>query len=372
MQRNINDIDILDINNKILINFKNEEEKLSEYREKLKSIKNSLELKNIRLRVIDSLIKTEAELTKHIDDIENTISLNFYITETAFFLETYKEMLNSPLKVNFVGKSIKNNKEKNKLITQYLEIAEKYVIIDIDFETNDKSTLSDKDRIVCNTCQNKKDFEIIDNNIYICSLCSTQQIILKNISSYKDNDRVNISSKYMYDRKIHFRDCINQYQGKQNSTIEQQVYDDLENQFELHHLLVGYKDTPKKKRFENITKEHINIFLKELEYAKHYENTNLIYYNITGNKPDDIGYLEDKLLEDFDVLTDVYDKLFKNINRKNFINTQYILFQLLNRHKHPCNPEDFTILKTIDRKTFHDDIFRVLAMHLGWNFTTTF
>ena len=125
-----------------------------------------------------------------------------------------------------------NNKEKNKLITQYLEIAEKYVIIDIDFETNDKSTLSDKDRIVCNTCQNKKDFEIIDNNIYICSLCSTQQIILKNISSYKDNDRVNISSKYMYDRKIHFRDCINQYQGKQNSTIEQQVYDDLENQFE--------------------------------------------------------------------------------------------------------------------------------------------
>ena len=146
----------------------------------------------------------------------------------------------------------------------------------------------------------------------------------------------------------------------------------MEKQFELHHLLIGHKDTPKKKRFENITKEHINIFLKELEYAKHYENINLIYYNITGNKPDDIGYLEDKLLEDFDVLTDVYDKLFKNINRKNFINTQYILFQLLNRHKHPCNPEDFTILKTIDRKTFHDDIFRVLAMHLGWNFTTTF
>ena len=214
MQKNISDVDILDINNKILINFKTEEDKLLEYREKLKSIKKSLELKNIRLRVVDSLIKTEAELTKHIYDIENNISLNFYITETAFFLEKYKEILNSPLKVNFVGKTTKNNKEKNKLITQYLEIAGKYVIIDIDIETNDKPSLSDKEKIVCNTCQNKKEFEIIDNNIYICSLCSTQQIILKNISSYKDNDRVNISSKYMYDRKIHFRDCVNQYQGK--------------------------------------------------------------------------------------------------------------------------------------------------------------
>jgi hypothetical protein len=172
----------------------------------------------------------------------------------------------------------------------------------------------------------------------------------------------------LYDRKIHFRDCINQYQGKQNSTINQKVYDDLEKQFELHHLLVGDKSTPKNIRFSNIKKEHISIFLKELEYTKHYENINLIHYNITGNKPDDIGYLEDKLLEDFDILTELYDKKFKHIDRKNFINTQYVLYQLLLRHKHPCNKNDFSILKTIDRKTFHDDIMKDLFIDLGWNF----
>jgi hypothetical protein len=90
---------------------------------------------------------------------------------------------------------------------------------------------------------------------------------------------------------------------------------------------------------------------------------------MTGKKPDDISYLEDKLLEDFDILTDLYDKKFKNLERKNFINTQYILYQLLLRHKHPCSKEEFTILKTIDRKTFHDDITRVLFEINNWNFS---
>ena len=82
----------------------------------------------------------------------------------------------------------------------------------------------------------------------------------------------------MYDRKIHFRDCINQYQGKQNSTVLQIVYDGLEEQFDKHHLLVGDKNSPKEIRFSNITKEHVSIFLKELDHTKHYENTNLIHY----------------------------------------------------------------------------------------------
>ena len=366
------EIDILDIDSKIRANFKEEEDKLPIYKNKLKEIKNTLEYKNITTRVINTLQKTQKELTKHINDIENQASFNFYITEISFLLEKYKEILNKPIKVTFIGKPIKNNKEKKAIISDYLEIAQKYVDIEIISKENQKEKDDKKDKIICNNCNNKKLFEIVDTNIYICTICSAQQVILKNVSSYRDIDRVNISSKYMYDRKIHFRDTINQYQGKQNSTIEQKVYDDLEKQFDLHHLLIGDKDMDKKHRFKNITKEHILMFLKELEYTKHYENVNLIHYNLTGIKPDDIGYLEDKLMDDFDILVDLYDKIFKHINRKNFINTQYILYQLLMRHKHPCSISDFTILKTIDRITFHDDIFRELCYRLGWNFVSAF
>ena len=324
-------------------------------------MENSLKLNYLTPRTKNALHEDITKINEHIDDITSSKSYNFYILESVEILEKYHQILKEPQKVCFIGKPIKNNKEKNKLVVQYLEIANKYIQINMESLTNKK------EKVTCNNCNNNKDFDIEDGNIYICLNCSSQQFILRNVTSYKDINRINISSKYMYDRKIHFRDCINQYQGKQNSCIPQDVYDSLIKQFESHHLILPEKGDSKE-RFKDITKEHISIFLKELSFTKHYENINLIHYNLTGVKPDDIGYLEDKLLNDFDVITEAYDRIFKNLDRKNFINTQYILFQLLLRHKHPCKKEDFSMLKTIDRKNFHDEICRILFEEIKFTF----
>jgi hypothetical protein len=117
------------------------------------------------------------------------------------------------------------------------------------------------------------------------------------------------------------------------------------------------------------------LFLKENGNSKHYEDVVLIYHKMTGKKVDDISYLENQLMEDFDKISNLYDKKFKftgKIDRKSFINTQYILFQLLRRHKYPCKKEDFNMLKTLDRKSFHDEIVRELFESLNFNFTPIF
>jgi hypothetical protein len=360
------DIDILEIDQKIVRNFDDDRSKISFYEEKKKDLENSLKLTSLTQRTKNTLTDSVEKLSQHIDDIKCDKLYNFYIMESAEILEKYRQILKQPLKVSFMGKPVKNNKEKQKLVMQYLEIATKYV----DIKMDDADVSSHKrDKISCNNCSNNKDFDIEEGNIYICLNCSSQQFILRNVTSYKDINRINISSKYMYDRKIHFRDCINQYQGKQNSSISQDVYDSLIKQFESHHLIEPEIDCKNsKERFKNITKEHISIFLKELSFTKHYENINLIHYNLTGMKPDDIGYLEDKLLDDFDVITEAYDRIFKNLDMKNFINTQYILFQLLLRHKHPCKKEDFSMLKTIDRKNFHDEVCKILFEEIKFTF----
>ena len=70
-----------------------------------------------------------------------------------------------------------------------------------------------KEKIICKNCSGK-DFDIDEStNIYICQFCSAQQFILKNVSSYRDINRINISAKYVYDRKIHFRDTIKMLQA---------------------------------------------------------------------------------------------------------------------------------------------------------------
>lgn len=357
-------VDILSIDAKIKQAFTEEVYKLPNYQEKLSDLQRTLQKEKLSIRALRNLKTNICELEEKIDNLQLGQQLNFYIAESAHKIERYKKILSTPVKLSFTGKASRDSQEKKDVVSSYLKIAQKYTDMTAETQRSPVKPL----RVVCNNCPNKKLFDIIDNSIYICIPCGAQQEILLHTSSYKDIDRINISAKYTYDRKVHFRDCINQYQGKQNSTIDTKVYKNLIEQFEKHHLIVGNKKIPKEERCKNITKEHIHLFLKELEYTKHYENVNLIHYHLTGKKPDDISHLEDRLLDDFDQLTDFYDKKFKNkpgFDRKNFINTQYVLYQLLMRYRHPCKKEDFTILKTVDRKSFHDDIAKICFEELN-------
>ncbi len=362
-------MDILSIDTEIKDKFQKELEGLPTHRWKLKRITDTLRMNNLSYRVNRDLMREYAELQEIINNAESRKFYNFYIMETAPIIRKYRQILEKPLVQNFMGKSRADYSERRETVRTYLKVARKYVDNDI------KVTQKRKRKPECQICKNQRDFDIIDGEISICVECGAQQDIFSHCSSYKDIDRVNISTKYTYDRSVHFRDCINQYQGKQNSTINEEVYRDLENQFEAHQLLVGNRKQPKEFRFVHIERDHIHLFLKETDHTKHYEDVILIHYNMTGKKPDDISHLEDVLLNDFEILTALYDEKFikpKIIDRKNFINTQYVLYQLLRRHKYPCKKEDFNILKTMDRKSFHDDICRELFSALNWNFTPVF
>lgn len=367
--------DIIGINNTIISSFEEEQKKLPILQKRLLELEKTLSSLSSSSQEEDSdlnlpSVYTLNNLEKNINELKETISKietngekNFYIAETAELIERYNNILKTPLKISFMGKckQDKNNPEKREIIEKYLDIAQKYT--DINIKKNKKPV-----KMVCNCCNNKKDF-YIEENAFICMECGSQQELQQYTTSYKDSDRVNISTKYTYDRKVHFRDCMNQYQGKQNCSIDQKVYDDLEDIFDKHHLLVGTKKDKKEIRFSKITKEHVLMFLKELGYSKHYENVILIHYTLTGKKPDDISHLEDKLMADFDLLVETYDKYFKNkVDRVNFISTQYVLYQLLQKHKHACKKEDFVILKTIDRKAFHDEVMNELFSYLGWGY----
>ena len=229
-----------------------------------------------------------------------------------------------------------------------------------------------RSRGTCTHCLVESEFFIHDNN-YVCEKCGFVCEIRPQMMSYKDIERINMSSKYTYDRRVHFKDCINQFQGKQNATIDPLIYEEINGQLVSHKLLPeNYSDLPKSIVYRDITKEHISLFLKEIGASKHYEDTTLIYHELTGKPIPDISHLENVLLRDFDMLTDLYDRKYKQNDRKNFINTQYVLFQLLRRHRYPCRKEDFNILKTIDRKYYHDEICQALFTELGWNFSNTF
>jgi len=359
---------IIQIDSKIRDFFEEEKKKLPEYISNLEELKKTLQQENLPSRIKINLEKSIERLSAKIEKIESEKEFNFYLSESADLIERYNQALNRPQKISFTGKQIKDQKEikeKEQIVFDFMKVAQKYHKHYITKVDRKKAKIKEQKKTVCDVC-GKSNF-ITDECYLICDSCSTEKDILEFASSYKDSDRINISVKYTYDRKVHFRDCINQYQAKQNCTIDKKVYDDLEKILESHHLLI--ESDRKEERFSKVTKEHIMIFLKELGYSKHYENIILIHYNLTGKKPDNISHLEDKLLQDFDVLVEAYDKLFKNkIDRKNFLNCTNLLYQLLLKHKHPCKKEDFNVIKTIERKNFHDSVCAELFKYLSWNY----
>ena len=79
-----------------------------------------------------------------------------------------------------------------------------------------------------------------------------------------------------------------------------------------------------------------------LNIPKQYENVTLIYTALTGKSGVNIGHLEMQLIEDFKELVTLYDSLHsrdrpEELDRKNFLNVQYVLFQLLRRHGLPMS-----------------------------------
>lgn len=375
----MNHLDILSIDTQIYRYFETEEQNLHSYQARVEELHRLLSLE-LSIRSKQDLESELKSLQIKVDNIQTKRSLHFYIAESTPYLEEYRRILSKPMKINFCGGTSKEKTElevqKRKIISTYLSIAKKYTEIShvhtqmqLQKESEEPKTRSKTEK--CEHCH-QCNFET-DGNFSICRECGAQKENEEPVSSYKDIDRATVTTKYTYDRKIHFRDSIYQYQGKQNSTIQKRVYDDLIEQFQNHHLLEGDEQTPREIRFAKIEKEHIYMFLGETGHTKHYEDVNLIYHNLTGKPLDDISHLEEQLLVDFDTFIKEYDKKFKHtkkIDRKNSLNTQYLLYQFLKRHKHPCRKEDFNMLKTLELKALHDQITSEIFASLGWNMTS--
>lgn len=363
----MDELDIIEIHRKIIKEMDSEFERLHVYKIKTSALEKLLSCD------IHSHIKTdlrcELEYLQHyIEDLSKQKEKKFYLMNVIPLLNEYKKELNKPICLNFMDSTVKPDlTHKISLQHKFMTICRKYVPELI-------NGIEARDIKECSICSKKCMVMASSLSMYTCENCGNEEDIIQIIFSYRDNERINITTKYTYVRRIHFRDCINQFQGKQHSTISDVVYEKLYEQLRNH----GLEDTralTKEERYKKVTKRHIIMFLKETNFATHYEDLNLIYHTITGAKLSDISHLEEVLIQDFDILNELYDKMYiktKKITRKNFINTQYVLYQLLKRHKFPCKRSDFNFLKTTERKCFHDTICSDLFKQLGWNFQAIF
>lgn len=344
---------------------------LSKFNEEIERYKNLL-VKLSAYETVDEDVRKFADKIRL--ELDSKCGKNIYQSLTCKIINEFKTTLKIPL---LFGRKNCEILQRKKTLEKLFDDILKRIIKNKSWNDDKLNLIEWKNIDNCPTCNNSDNtlFEIDDIGRKTCLACCAQLQTLETGNTSLDYNRATVTGKFIYNRLLHFQDCIKQFQGKQNCKIPDKIYVDLEKKLLDYRLLID-SDNPLV-RYSKITKQHILMFLKELKYVKHYENVNVIYSVLTNKKIDDIGNLEKQLLEDFKELVILYDNLHskdkaEEIDRKNFLNVQYLLFQFLRRHGYYCKIEDFSILKTTDRKQFHDKICCKLFQKLGWNFTPVF
>ena len=310
-----------------------------------------------------TLLENIDKFNKTIDIMD--IQLPFFLSSVEDIVNQYVEEIQKPVLSTFMG--FKNTARCNKVEKLYNDYIEKGkdILGENEFYLIIKKQPKIEIQSISKICSSTNMFNANQNE-------STNFLNGENDEEFKiqfdDIGRVNMNQKYKYERKIHFRDTLQQFQGTQNKQISDKVYQDLENCIKIHSL-ADEKYTDKRK-YHKITKQHIRTFLNECGYKCHYEDTQLIYNKLTGKPSPNISKHETDLYKDFDDLVNAYLQLPEDVrkNRKNFLNNQYVLKQLLSRRNIKVIDLDLSCLKTPSRLREHDEIYGMCCEILKWQF----
>lgn len=309
------------------------------------------------------------KLIQKTDNITSNKLFQKYMDQTGHLIKEYKRLLSIPTKTSFINKNDdKDNvyNEKKKIIDEYLSIVSYFTNIDHLDISKSLFTDNSKTNWYCMNCESKEYTDGESNRI--CTNCGLDTPKTTDQTTYRDSERLTQHNRYRYEKVVHFKECIQQYQGKQNKIIDEYVYEEADKWFE-NHGLINNEGKTKKEKYGKITKEHLRLFMNESgtpKITKHYEDIHMMHYHITGKPCADISHLEEILYEDFNKLVDAFLSL-KEVDRTNFLNGAFVLKKLLLVHKYPIKATDFPGLKTLSRREEHEDLIGKMFVIAGIN-----
>jgi len=333
----------------------------------LEDIKNSLDIEEVEYsddvfsyrEYIDYYSEIKKLITK-INNIENEILYNKYVELTKEIVDEFRSILSKPIKKSFMNKNKNedNNYQLFRLTESFMKISENFIDIDQSLITNTK--VIHQSKYLC-SCGNSTDFDK-NEGMMTCETCGNQIPIISSQTSFKDIDRINLHTKFKYDKKSHFKESILKYQGKQNNYINPAIYA-LAEEWMIKHNLLDLSNDNKKEKFKKVKKEHVRLFMsesKDPDITKHYEDLNLIYSRLTDNPCPDISHLEEKLYTQFDKIVEAFLTLKDYISRSNILNCQFVLKKLLIYNGYKIDPLEFPGLKTLSRQLEHENLYAEL------------
>eukprot|EP00960_Hanusia_phi_P053853 762478-Hanusia_phi.AAC.4 len=245
---------------------------------------------------------------------------------------------------------LKNNEgDKSTLVNEYLSLTDNKYISYVSGEfTND----------ACPNCNDTTLTTMQYDAVIICLNCGYQEVLLVEqnrpvmVHDKKDN------SHYSYKRINHFREWINQIQGKESTDIPNEVFERILNELKKEKIT----------NTKELTYKTMRNILKKLKINKYYEHINYIINRINGvPTPQFSPELEEKLCNMFKEIQGPFLKHCPS-NRKNFLSYSYVLYKLCQILGQDEFLKHFPLLKSRIKIFQMDLIWKNICESIGYPF----
>lgn len=292
---------------------------------------------------IEEILKNEKieELKNEINDYQNNISLNKYISESEDYLKRYNDNLTV--------------EERLDIIDRYLRIAKKYIKIEIEKIMDNK--------FYCQECLADLD-ELKENKegLYICPYCNTlNQTLLLN--SYSRD--LFLSSGSANEDVMNFIKVLDKFEGKNYPHPPDKVYDDLDNYFKSVKFMdretilnLPLNDQGRK---DGTSKKILLVALEKTGNNAYYEEVNYVAYRYWGWKLPDIRKYRQQLINDYQETQKVWKRIRHLFDRRASLGTQFRLYVQLKAIGYDVKQEDFKIQDSTDSLRIHNEAWRMMC-----------
>jgi len=244
------------------------------------------------------------------------------------------------------------------IFIEYMRVVENDLSVTNNDDISEKNTIQiDK----CGMCDSQNTYECETTSSMICRDCGCSVHFLSTGLSYQDEQDISKNTQYSYKRQNHFNEWVQQFQGKEIANIPDELIEKL--RYEL-----------KKQRIEEVSKiTHAKVrgLLKKLRQNKYYEHIPYITNILTGIRPPEMPpALEERLRLMFNEIQNPFDQVCPK-DRKNFLSYPYVLYKFCELLGEDQYLPYFPLLKSKEKLTQQDIIWKSMCKILKWEFIST-
>jgi len=246
---------------------------------------------------------------------------------------------------------VKSKNKNNKTFQQYLYAVEKVVNQSTLHSVTEQRTVDSQYTCECGTPL--EDHRSVSE--LVCPACGKCTYVL-------DSDDVTEQNEGMaYKRLNHLTECLNALQGKEGTTVPQEVIEAVRAEFKKNRISSTSEIKPSK----------VKQYLKKLGYSSYYENIHTIANVISGVPTLKLSLELEKRFKD--MFVQIQDPFFRHKpeKRKNFLSYNYVLYKFSELLGEDDLLPFFTLLKCQKNLHAQDQIWKKICEDLRWEFIST-